>query len=302
MAKLPRHLIAAPVQWTTAQTGSYSKSSGSQAVTFVASGKWTRTFLAPSTGGTSESAPTDLLRLVQAGLNVATSGLWTVRLSSSGYVEIQYNGPSGYNPTITLSTAVARALGYSSTSVGPIATGTSVAATSHPAWCWLPYSLANDTGWRPSPTTMIAARHADGSVTAYDEGVQAIERAFRADYAPTSEAVRVSRSLLATPYWPPESEPSRWTTPTIRPEAVSAAWTVHESLSTFVGLRLAYTIGDLQALIAGTSSAYTVGYLDPESIRTVDQRAALSIPNYVSLVSVPGFTLTQLALTTQETR
>lgn len=300
MAKLPRHLIAAPVQWTTAQTGSYTTSSGTQAVTFVASGKWTRTWLAPNTGGTSEAAPTDLLRLVQAGLNAVTPGLWFVRLNSSGYVEIEYGGI--FTSTLTLSTAIAKALGYSSTTPGPFASGAIISATSHPAWCWLPYSLANDTGWRPSPTTLIAARHADGSVTAYDEGVQAIERAFRADYAPTSEAVRLSRSLLATPYWPPESEPSRWTTPTIRPEAVSDAWTVHESLSTFVGLRLAYTIGDLQALIAGTSTAYTVGYLDPESIRTVDQRAALSIPNYVSLVSVPGFTLTQLALTTQETR
>lgn len=300
--KLPRSLIALPVKWTVAQTGSYNIGGGPVAVTFVAVNTWTRTYLAPTTGGLTEDAPTDLLRLVQAGLNVPSPGLWTVRLNSSGYVEIVYNGASPTTGTITLSTAIARALGFASTTVGPLAVAAVATATMHPAFCWIPYSLANDTGWRPSATTLIAARRASGLVDSWDEGVQAVERGVAARFAPATEAVRTSRSMLATPYYPPDSEPSRWFAPSIVPESCPVAWTVHETLSCGVGLRLAYVIGSLQSLIAGTSSAYYVGAFDPESIRTAEQREALSVPAFSSLIDVPNVVLTLAKLSTQETR
>lgn len=302
MAKLPRSLIALPVHWTVAQTGSYDVGGGAVSVTFVAANNWTRTFLAPNSGGTSEDSPRDLLRLVQAGLNAPTPGLWTVRLNSSGYVEIVYNGASPSTGTITFSTAIANALGFASTTVGPIAYSGIATATMHPAFCWLPYSLSQDTGWRSSPSHLVAARRADGLVTAWDEGIQSVERTLRADYAPTNESARTSRSLYATPYWPPDNEPSRWSAPSIAPESCPAAWTVHETLSCSPGLRVAYVIGNLQDLIAGSSSAYYVGAFDPEPLQSAEQRAVLSVGNYSSLVSVPTVRLTQAKLSTQETR
>lgn len=289
--KLPRSLIALPVKWTTSLAAFVDDSAGLGPRTLIPSGTtWTRTFLAPSTGGTSEDLPTDLLRLVESALNGGGPSIWSVTLSDTGRVAFKYLDAGVGEITWGAAAALGRALGFTS-NVGPIAAGTPQYGDTLPAFCWLPYSLDSDTGWRAEHSLLSAAMHANGAVTAFDEGTQLVTRTVRPRFAPASESVRTTRSLYATPFYPPADEPTRWTAPSIAPGSCPEAWTVHETLSCAIGLRCAYAIGDLQALIAGSSTDYYEGSIDPEGVRSRGDRAALSVPSFSSLVDVPTLTL-----------
>ena len=291
--KLPRSLIALPVRWTTSLDATVTDDAGvGRSVTMIASGTlWTRTFLAPATGGTSQNTPKDLLRHIDAALNAAPApgGQWSVTMTAAGRVRIAYSGSGTGAVTWGAAVAVGRALGFSGNLSIP--TGTHVDGDTLPAFCWFPYSLDSDTGFRAEHSLLSAALHANGAVTAFDEGTQLVTRTFRARYAPATESVRTTRALYATPFYPPSDEPTRWTAPSIVPEDCPEAWTVHETLSCAIGLRCAYALGDLQSLIAGSSTGYYEGAVDPESVRSRGDRAALSVAAYSSLVDVPSITL-----------
>lgn len=299
--KDPTTMIALPVQWTAAQTGSYSTSGGPVAVTFIPLNTWTRTFLVGSAGaGTSEENPIDLLRRVQSGLNAVTANLWTVRLNARGRVEIVYNGVSGSNSTITWSTvAVARALGFTGSTTGPFSSGTVIEASMLPAFVWYPQSLDNDDGWRPAFALAMSAMGSDGQETVWNEGTQLISRTMRARYAPSTELERVARGFNFTPYWPPQSEPDRWFKPALDAAACPSAWTVHETLSLAPGRRLAFALYNLPEIIAGTETRYAIGAIPLASVASAQARAKQSVTAYTSLIDVPSFDLT---LTTFESR
>lgn len=298
-------MLAFAVKWTTGALNATVTDNGGtgRTVALIPSGTfWTRTFLAPNSGGTSEALPRDLLRYVQAQLNAspATGNPWTVALDPTGLVKITYGGASAASITWSGAVAVGRALGFD-TNISVSAGGTQTAAH-HPAFCWLPHTL-EDGEKQPEPSILTASLRADGFVDAWDEGVQLVQRTIRARFCPATESVRIARSLYGTPYWPPADEPTRRTRPTAAPASAPATgWTVHEWLSTCVGRRVAYALYDLPDLIAGTSSAYTIGAVVPESLRNRTNRAALTIPAYTSLVDVPSFEITEAALSTQETR
>ena len=290
--KLPRSLIALPVRWTTSLDATVDDASGLGPRTLIPSGTtWTRTFLAPSTGGTSEDSPTDLLRFVESSLNLGGPPVgWSVTLSDTGRVRIEYLDVGTGEIVWGAAAAVGLALGFTS-DVGPMAFGAPQYGDTLPAFCWFPYSLDGDTGFRAEHSLLSAALHANGAVTAFDEGTQLVTRTFRARFAPATESVRTTRALYATPFYPPSDEPTRWTAPSIAPEDCPEAWTVHETLSCAIGLRCAYALGDLQSLIAGSSTGYYEGAVDPESVRSRGDRAALSVAAYSSLVDVPSITL-----------
>ena len=297
MAKLPRTMIALPVRWTGAFNATVSDDVGAGRTVAVISGAlWTRVFLAPSTGGTSETAPTDLLRHVEAQLN-AGGGSWAVTLRDTGRVRIAYNGSGTGSITWGASSAVRNALGITGNLSLP--SGTYEDGDYLPAHCWYPYSLDNDSGFRAEHSLAVGAMLSSGQVVAYDEGVQLVDRAFRVRFAPASETVRSAKGWYSHPYWPPEDATTRRTAPTIASASTPVAWTVHETLSCALGLRVAYVIANLQDLIAATSSRYYVGAFGPDPLRSKTDRAALTIPAYTSLVDVPAQTLT---LTTTETR
>lgn len=305
MAKNPRSMLAFAVKWTTGVLNATVTDNGGAArtVALIPAGTfWTRTFLAPNTGGTSEALPRDLLRYVQGQLNAAPAvgNPWTVVLDATGLVKITYGGAAPATITWGGAVAVGRALGFDvDISVG--AGGTQTAAH-HPAFCWLPHTL-EDSAQQPEPSVLTASLRADGFVDAWDEGVQLVQRTIRARFCPSTESVRISRSLYGTPYWPPTNEPTRWTTPTAAPASAPATgWTVHEWLSVCVGRRVAYALYDLPDLISGGSSAYLIGAVAPDSLRNRSERAALTIPSYTSLVDVPTFALTQAHVAAQETR
>lgn len=299
MAKLPRNLIALPVRWASAALNATVTDDVGAARTVAVKGAgvlWTRTFLAPTSGGSSESAPTDLLRYVQGQLN-AGGGSWTISMQDTGRVRIAYGGSGTGSITWGSSSPMRNALGFAGNVSLP--SGTYDDSDYLPAFCWLLHTIDNDTGPRSEPSHLVGARHADGTVTAWSEGVTSLDRSFRARFCPSTETVRTAKGWYATPYFPPDDAPTRRTAPSATPEDCPTAWTVHETLSCAHGLRLAYSIGSLQDLIAGSTTRYDVGALDPESARTRDQRAALTVPAYTSLVDVPGVTLTWI---TTETR
>lgn len=305
-AKNPRSLLAFAVKWTTGALNATVTDNGGtgRAVALIPSGTfWTRTFLAPNSGGTSEALPRDLLRYVQAQLNAspATGNPWTVALDVTGLVKITYGGASAASITWGGAVAVGRALGFEANI--SVSAGGSQTAAHHPAYCFFPRSLEGDTGVQAEPSILSASLRADGLVDAWDEGVQLLQRTLRAKYQPSTEAQRTARSLYGTPFYPPASEPTRRTKPTAAPASAPASgWTVHEWFACCPGRRIAYSLYDLQDLIAGTSSAYTIGAVVPDSIRNRGDRAALTIPSYQSLVDVPSFDLTEADLSTQETR
>lgn len=302
MPKNPHSMFALPVQWTAgpyAATVTDGGGSGRTVNLIPATALWTRTYLAPSTGGTSETSPTDLLRYVAARLN-ASPGLneWTVTLNASGLVEIGYSGSGTGQISWSSSTAVRNALGFTGTVT--LSTNTIATATHHPAFCWLPYSLEGDPGWQPEPSLLVSSKLSTGQEVVWSEGTQELERAMRARFCPATEAIRISRNVYGTPYYPPADEPTRWTAPSIVPTAVaSTGWTVHETLSVAPGLRVAMALYDLQQLIANTASRYTVGAILADSVRNRGDRATLTVPAYTSMVDVPSFAV---SYTTSETR
>lgn len=303
MPKNPHSLFALPVRWTGGPFAANVTDSGGvlRSVNLIGSSTlWTRTYLAPSTGGTSETAPTDLLRYVEAALNAAPgSGTdWSISLTAAGLVSLYYGGSGTGAIVWTTSTAIRNALGF--TGNVSIATGTSVTATRHPAFCWLPYSLEGDPGWQPEPSLLVSSKLSTGQEIVWSEGTQELERMMRARFCPATEAIRISRNVYGTPYYPPADEPTRWTVPSIVPTAVaSTGWTVHETLSVAPGLRVAMALYDLQQLIANTSTRYTVGAILADSTRNRGDRAALTVPAYTSMVDVPSFAV---SYTTSETR
>lgn len=303
MAKLPKSLISLPVRWTGGALAATVTDNGGAArsVALIPSGTfWTRTFLAPNSGGTSESLPRDLLRYVQAQLNAAPAigNPWTVELLTTGLVRITYGGAAPATITWAAAASVAYALGFD-TGVS-VSAGGSQTAAHHPAFCWLPYSLDSDPGWQAEPSLLVSARLSTGQEVVWSEGTQSLSRSMRARFAPTSEAVRVSRAVYGTPYWPPADEPTRLTAPSIVPESCpSTGWTIHETLSLAPGLRAAFALYDLQALIAGSSTRYDVGAILADSVRSGADRSVLSVPSWTTLVDVPSFALSK---TTSETR
>lgn len=303
MPKDPHSLFALPVQWTGGPYAANVTDTGGvlRVVNLIGSGTlWTRTFLAPTSGGTSEAAPTDLLRYVQAALNAApgSGSDWVVELTTSGLVRVYYFGTGTGAIVWTTSTAIRNALGF--TGNLSIPTGTSVTATRHPAFCWLPFSLEGDPGWQPEPSLLVSAKLSTGQEVVWSEGTQELERSMRARFCPATEAIRIARGVYGTPYYPPADEPTRWTAPSIVPSAVAASgWTVHETLSVAPGLRIAMALYDLQQLVAGTSARYTVGAILADGVRNRIDRATLTVPAYTSMVDVPSFSV---SYTTSETR
>jgi len=299
MAKLPRNMIALPVQWASAALNATVTDDVGASRTVAVKGAgvlWTRTFLAPTSGGSSESAPTDLLRYVQAQLN-AGGGSWTISLRDTGRVRIAYGGSGTGSITWGSSSPVRNALGFAGNVSLP--SGTYDDSDYLPAFCWFLHTIDNDSGYRPQHSMLVASRQSNGLVTAWDEGYQSLDRSFRARFCPATETVRTAKGWYATPYWPPDDAPTRKSVPSIDPASTPAAWTVHETLSCAPGLRLAYALGTLQDLIAGSTTRFDVGALDPDSIRGRADRAALAVPAYTSLIDVPSVTLT---LATSETR
>ena len=303
MAKLPRSMISLPVQWTTGPlTATVTDNGGAaRSVDLIPSGTfWTRTFLAPNSGGTSESAPRDLIRYVQAQLNAAPAvgNPWTVELLTTGLVRITYGGAAPATITWAGAATVAYALGFD-TGIS-VSAGGSQTAAHHPAFCWLPYALEGDPGWQAEPSILVSAKLSTGQEVVWSEGTQELERSMRARFCPTTEAVRISRGVYGTPYWPPRDEPTRLTAPSIAPASCpSTGWTVHETLSLAPGLRCAFALYDLQDLIGGGSTRYDVGAILADSVRNRGDRSTLTVPAYTSLVDVPAFAL---SFTTSETR
>lgn len=298
MAKNPCSMIALPVKWTTSRSATVTDSAGvGRTATLIPSGTlWTRTFLAPATGGTID-APVDLIRTVETALN-ATPGLWSLALRDTGRVRITYTGAGTGSIVWGLATSVGRVLGFS-TDIGPLASGASVDAGMMPAFCWFPYTLDTDEGFRSAPTMMVGAPLGNGLEVVWNEGTQRLTRTLRARFAPTSEAKRVEKGLNATPFWPPMDAPERYTRPSIVPENCPNGWTVHETLSCAPGLRIGYSLYELPELIAGSTDRYIVGGITKDSVAAAQNRAALSIGSYTILVDVPSVEFT---FSTTETR
>jgi hypothetical protein len=305
-SKNPSTLISLPVRWTGGAftvTVADDYVGATRPVTVIPSGTlWTRTYLAPTTGGTAEATPTDLLRYIQTALNAATGGAnpWTVALQTSGLVRISYAGASAATITWGASTAVRNALGFASNISVGAAGALPQTAEHHPAFCWFIHTLEGDKGNQAEPSMLIGAMAPTGQEVVWSEGKQLVRRTAKAKFTPSTEAIRGTLSRYGTPYWPPEDEPTRYTDPTLVPESVaSTGWTVHETLSVVPGTRLAYAPYTLQTLIAGGSTRYHVGAIPSDSVKSMGTRAELTIPAYTSLVDVPSFDLT---FTTTETR
>lgn len=285
-------MLAMPFQLTQSYTATLTDAShAGTSIVFNPSGSvWYRTFLATTSGtGADDTVPKELLAYVQGVL----AGLWTVKLTAAGKVAITYTG-SGTG-TINWGTggasaqAIARELGFTG-NVGPLVKDATATATNAPRHCILAWARLDDAGWSASHAHFAASVTGTGRVDALFSRYQLVRRSFGFRFLPRTPADATALGATATPYWPNDVADTQWLTPSTSPTTNALQWSAHELLSTGYGVALGVTLGDLQALIAGTLSPalYDAAYLDPE---TRKGKAQHSTATFKGRVDRPGVVL-----------
>jgi hypothetical protein len=277
-------MLASVVKLTGAITVDVSDSFSTRTVTLVSGGatRYARVFLADvSDAGTSASAPYDVLTELEAALNAAPgSSLWMVRLSSLGAVRITYSGTG--TATLTWSgTDLRNLLGFAGDLTIP--TGTSNTATYAPGGCIVATAAdEQDSGWQPVGAGLEANETRGGKTISVGSFARKLTRTLTLRLLPLTLAEQTSGERL-TPAFPEDTvaNSSRYSTPSAT-AFYNAAFSAHE----FIGCvhripsaPAAFAIGDLQTLVAGTSTTYDTGYVSAETLRG-GELFPLSVPGW----------------------
>lgn len=299
MARLPTTLIAQPITLAGAWTATVTDAAGAgRTATIVAGGstQYARPYLARlgSTGTLTD--PHELLALIQAGLNAALPGGWTVALATDGRVRITYNGAG--SGTIAAG-EVATVLGFSG-AVGALATGASQTGTYPPVGLLCAFSVTEDSGWEAVPSHVAASRAANGTVVALATAYTSALRSFGLRFHPRTWAEQASGEYLS-PAFPSDASPALFTEPVAPTKTSAAPWSVHELLATAAGRKLGLAISNAQELLSGASTRFDVGYFAPEVYESKRGRVQLpaQAPTWNARRDWPGIVVTRV---TSETR
>lgn len=232
---------------------------------------WYRTFLTPSGGTGTETAPAELLLAVETALGATK---WRVRMTSSGLVRITYLGTG--TGQLAIGTAdLANVLGHTG-GVISLASNASRDGEYPPTHCLFAHVCEPDGGWIDGPGRFAGAALPSGVVYGWHDGRVMLRRQATFAALPKTWALRSSLGASGTPAYPVSS---RLLSPSTGEPGQDPPWSVLDTQATAAGLQCAVTWGEFEALVAGTATTYDLVYFAPEQF-TAGQRVSLWRPGY----------------------
>ena len=286
--------IPQPFQVPGSMTATIDDSVGVTIVTFPAA--WCIHLLAPSgASGASETTAKGFAAYVTAVLNTGTSGTFSCALTPAGYYAIQCTDTSNWDITWTTSAKIMAELGFSSDLSGA-GGGSTVTATFPPAHCIMSHfrPVEADGDYQPKFGFVALSRMQSGIVDVLASGKQIVDRMFGLSDHPRTPADRLVRGTPATPVFPDENDHARWTDPISTMDTTPGLWTIHRSVATGMGLRLAYTLGQFQQLAATppTITYFNYGYWTEQTLKS---KVSVFAPPLISMSKRDGLELTRMA-------
>lgn len=261
-------------------------------VTLVAGGstEYARNFLADrSAAGTSSSVPYDLLDALEDLFNTAPGATyWTVRLDPTGAVRITYAHGSGTGKVNwsagTGGTTIRNLLGHTGSDTGSLSPAGSILGAYAPAGTIVATAAdESDNGWQARPVSVAAATTAGGTTYAIDDGSRTDRRSFRLRLLPYTATEQTSGEYL-TPAFPLDvaGSSSRWKSPSTTYYTGAYANSAHEFVAACHRAtgELGICIGELQTLIAGSTTDFDVGSLTAETVRVEEDLFPLSVAGF----------------------
>lgn len=228
-----------------------------------------RTFLAAQTAGVgTEAAPSDLLYTVETQLNAAR---WSVRLRSNGLVRITYLG-AGTGTITWSSTTIRKLLGFSGT-VGPLATNAYTEGDYLPTHCIFAIAFNQDSGFRRIAPKVAGVELPTGVASVWSDRTQGYSREGTIILAPRDWSSRTTLDAAGTPMMPVNT--SLWLQPASASNGPDPAqtppWSISDQLGVQLSQRWGCAFGDLQTLIAGTTTAFDVCSVRPGFLKQSDR-------------------------------
>lgn len=217
--------------------------------------------------GTSETACAELLTAFENALNTSGSR-YAVTMSSTGYVQVTYNGTgtSTLTWTSSASNGLRSVLGFSS-GWSSLASGATTTAGSQPSHVAYAFCLADDSGWTVESGHQALAE-TPSAVFGWSDQAHRVVRSFTLRFHPTLDSDR--SALDTSPITPAlPSTHTRTSTPSASVIA-GGPWSLHElvqtalSDGTYYGC-LGVCIGNFSNLRSGVSVTVDQAYWRPEA-------------------------------------
>jgi hypothetical protein len=214
-----------------------------------AAAAWYRIFLANSaTGDGSESAPLELLNVLEAALG----GVWEIRMTVGGFITIRYTGTG--NGTLTLPTAIANLLGFGTT-VGPLAAASVTTGTYQPTHCVFSLNFGEDNGWQRVRPKVAAQTLPSGQTYAFSDHQPGATRLVTLQFHPKDQAQKdegLGVTMTGTAMFPPDG---RFLNSWLGEPAQEPPWSVWDFVNTITDQTLGVAFGNFRDLVAGTAGA-----------------------------------------------
>lgn len=241
---------------------------------------WYRVWLASTGGGgTAHTDPFEYLAKLKALLDAASPGNnWTVRMGSSGLVQLTYTGATyaiTWDGTSGTDKKARNVLGFTA-NIGTTSSGIYSTASAGPMFCVSSIGRERDSDWNTEQTHASKATEG-GVVYSIRSGVVRAVRSFDVTLVPTDTGALTSLGL-ATAYSPAFPDPSRFTSPLAVPTVtLDYVYSWHDFLHTMDGRELGAVIGtrdganltNFPTVQAGTSTKYDKCYLHEETVARV---------------------------------
>lgn len=284
----PNVMLAQVMKLTGEVSVTVSDSAGSRTATILAAAvvKYYRVYLAKTADtGTATSAPAELLKAFQAALNAGLASGWTVALDSTGVVSLTYNSTGTGTITWTANgTELRNILGFTGASTGAIAAAGTLLATYAPSGCVLAVSTGDvDTHWKPTASGTAASTTLDGKTYVIDGGYVSLKRDIMIKLLPFTYS-EIASGEIRTPAFPTNTAANAtyWSSPGTRDYALTPPYSAMQFVYTAhrVAGYVAFSLGELQRQIAGTTTDYEIGSLSAESIVGDVDLFPLSIEGY----------------------
>lgn len=270
MAEELGYLLAHSFRLASLQAMTTTDDRGSGVSRTVAAG-WYRTFLADGAGN-SHTDPAELVAAVQTALDASK---WTVALGTNGRITFTYLGSGTGTISFSSATNLRSVLGLTG-NIGPLATNASSTATYLPTHCVFAFACDPDTGWVDDAGRFAGAALPDGTVYGWGDGRASFTRRATFRALPKDWTARTSLGASGTPVF---GLASRRQSPSTGEPGQTPPWGALDTLATAPALQCGVAWGDLQALIAGTSTAYELVYLAPTML-TGGSRVSFFVPGY----------------------
>jgi hypothetical protein len=277
MAESVAFFIAGSFQHDTTSVLKISIAGGALQTVTIATG-WYRVWLAATGGGgTAHTDPKEYLAYVKSLLDAASPGNnWTVRMGTSGLVELTYTGATyaiTWDGTSGTDKKTRSVLGFTA-NIGTTASGTYSTASAGPCFCVAGAGRRRDSYWT-SQQEVAAAQTELGTVYGWSSGRPISTRTFDVFGVPTDTGALTTLGIIATPYSPAYPDATRWTAPmTVPPSTLDYVYSwfdfIHgmgfRELGAAIKSADGVNLTGFAIVQAGTSTKFDKCYLHPESI------------------------------------